>query len=47
MQDNKDIKVASKNEQHIYLSIDHLKDGNYTLDIILDDNVIKSITIRK
>ena len=47
MQENNDIKAVSNNKQHIYLSIDHLKDGSYILDIILENKVIKSIALKK
>lgn len=38
----------SKNEpSKIYLSIDHLKEGNYKLNITLKNKVIKSIKLKK
>ncbi|WP_432410719.1 hypothetical protein [Rasiella sp. SM2506] len=34
-------------EEHIYLSIDHLKCGTYKLNILLDNKIIQSIVIIK
>jgi len=39
--------INKKENQHIYLSIDHLKKGQYTLNIMLKDKVIKAIKIKK
>lgn len=39
--------INEKENQHIYLSIDHLKKGQYILNIMLKDNVIKAIKIKK
>ncbi|PWK19673.1 hypothetical protein [Xanthomarina spongicola] len=36
-----------KKEDKIYLSIDHLKEGQYQLNILLKDKVVKSIKINK
>lgn len=36
-----------KNDEKIYLSIDHLKKGTYTLSILLKNKIIKSIEIIK
>jgi len=44
------MKSDSKNhkkEDKIYLSIDHLKEGQYQLNILLKDKVVKSIKIIK
>jgi len=37
----------NKKEDVIYMSIDHLKQGNYELKILLDNKVMKSIKILK
>lgn len=37
----------NSNHEEIYLSIDHLKDGRYKLHILLENKVVKSITIEK
>lgn len=39
--------VADKNEEKIYMSIDHLEKGTYTLHILLKNKVVKTITINK
>lgn len=39
--------IKKDNNQDIYLSIDHLKNGHYILNIILKNKVIKSIKINK
>lgn len=36
-----------KHVEKIYLSIDHLKKGKYTLSILLKNKIIKSIEINK
>ena len=36
-----------KNEQNIYIYIDHLKNGEYIINIMQDKNAIKSIKISK
>jgi len=39
---------ASKiDEEKIYLSIDHLKNGRYILNILLENKIVKSIKIKK
>ena len=46
----KDGNIKPKDErdpQDIYLSIDHLNDGNYIFNIMLDDKVIKSFKLKK
>ncbi|MEH1009367.1 MULTISPECIES: hypothetical protein [Winogradskyella] len=40
------IKDKPKDDK-IYLNIDHLKKGNYQLEILLNNKVIKSIKITK
>ncbi len=41
-----DITSAAKKEK-IYLSIDHLKKGQYELEILLNNKIIKTIKISK
>lgn len=36
-----------KNEDIIYLSIDHLKKGKYQLQVLLENKIVKSIKINK
>lgn len=36
-----------ESKSNIYLSIDHLKKGSYQLNILLNNKVVKSITIIK
>jgi len=36
-----------ESNQHIYLNIDHLKKGTYSLNILDKDKVVKSIKIKK
>ncbi len=38
---------TNNSEQNIYISIDHLKHGNYTINILLNNKVVKSININK
>lgn len=42
-----DKTVKSSDKKIIYLSIDHLKSGKYQLNILLDNKVIKTISIKK
>ncbi|TDY11606.1 hypothetical protein [Meridianimaribacter flavus] len=37
----------ANNDQNIYISIDHLKHGNYIINIMLNDKVVKSVRINK
>jgi hypothetical protein len=37
----------NKESKSVYLSIDHLKDGNYRFNFILNNKVIKSIKLKK
>ncbi len=37
----------SKRDEIIYLSIDHLKKGQYELRILLNNNVVKTVKIIK
>ncbi len=39
--------IKKEDNQNIYLSIDHLKKGQYLLNIMLDNKVLKSIEIDK
>ncbi|GAA4302620.1 hypothetical protein GCM10023163_25820 [Aestuariibaculum suncheonense] len=39
--------IKKEDNQNIYLSIDHLKKGQYLLNIMLDNKVFKSIKIDK
>ena len=39
--------IKKEDNQNIYLSIDHLKKGQYLLNIMLDNKVLKSIKIDK
>lgn len=46
----KDGKIKQKEEsdpQDIFLSIDHLDDGNYIFKIMLDDKIVKSFKLKK
>lgn len=43
----KEQKLPKTNKEKIYLNIDHLKKGEYELDILLDNKVVKSIDIKK
>ncbi len=38
---------SPKKSEKIYLSIDHLKDGHYELEILLKNKVVMSIVIIK
>ncbi len=39
---------SKKNDdEKIYMSIDHLKNGTYTLHILLNNKVVKSVKILK
>ena len=38
---------SNKNTRQLYLSIDHLKTGDYTLNIMLNNKIIKSIKLKK
>ena len=43
----KRMNEESKESKPIYLSIDHLKDGNYRFNFMLNNKVIKSIKLKK
>ena len=43
----KNMKDESKDSKPIYLSIDHLKDGNYRFHFMLNNKVVKSIKLKK
>jgi hypothetical protein len=47
MQEPKEKGQKTTKEEVIYLAIDHLKKGNYRLDVLLENKVIKSVTIIK
>ena len=47
MQQNSEVKNKPNDKQHIYLSIDHLKDGSYVLNIMLKNKIFKSIKLKK
>lgn len=47
MQEQEYTDESTNNVQPIYISIDHLKDGNYVLNIMLNNKVIKSIKLKK
>lgn len=38
--------IKAEENQNIYLSIDHLKKGHYTLNITLKNKIIKSIKLK-
>jgi len=38
---------SKKKDDVIYMSIDHLKEGNYELKILLNNKVVKSVKIQK
>jgi len=43
----KNMNEENKESKPIYLSIDHLKDGNYVFNIMLENKIIKSIKLKK
>lgn len=40
-------KEESSESKPVYLSIDHLKDGTYVFNIMLDNKIVKSIKLKK
>lgn len=40
-------KSPHKKDEKIYMSIDHLKKGNYKLNILLNNKIVKTIEIIK
>lgn len=40
-------KSPHKKDENIYMSIDHLKKGNYKLNILLNNKIVKTIEIIK
>ncbi|SFD38368.1 hypothetical protein [Algibacter pectinivorans] len=44
---NKSNDLNTDDNQNIYLSIDHLKKGQYLLNIMLNNKIIKSIKLKK
>ena len=42
-----DIVPQNDKNQNIYLNIDHLKDGHYVFNIMLDNKVVKSFRLKK
>lgn len=47
MSEEKESAQKIAKEEVIYLTVDHLKRGKYRLDILLENQVIKSVTIIK
>lgn len=47
MLQEKDVHDKNEESKPVYLSIDHLKDGNYVFNIMLENKVIKSIKLKK
>lgn len=47
LKDGKTKRKDYNEHDDIYLSIDHLKDGNYIFNIMLDDKVVKSFKLKK
>ena len=45
--ESNDIMPKNDKNQNIYLNIDHLKDGHYTFNIMLDNKVVKSFRLTK
>ncbi|MDX1471894.1 MAG: hypothetical protein R3213_10385 [Flavobacteriaceae bacterium] len=41
------IENPINSNQKIFLSVDHLKKGEYTLNILLGDKVLKSVEFKK
>ena len=47
MLDQEELDDTQNRIQTIYVSVDHLKQGNYIINIMLNDKIIKSIKINK
>jgi hypothetical protein len=47
MLQEKEVHDENEGSKPVYLSIDHLKDGNYVFNIMLDNKIIKSIKLKK
>jgi hypothetical protein len=47
MLEDTNMNEENKESKPVYLSIDHLKDGNYRFNFILNNKVIKSIKLKK
>lgn len=47
LNDGKAKRKLEDDTKDIYLSIDHLNDGNYIFNIMLDDKVVKSFKLKK
>jgi len=47
MNEEKQSAQETTKEEVIYLTIDHLKNGKYRLEVLLKNEVIKSVTIIK
>ncbi|GAA3574966.1 hypothetical protein GCM10022395_25070 [Snuella lapsa] len=45
--DKDEIAPQSNKLNNIYLSIDHLKPGKYTFNIMLDNKIVKSFKLKK
>ncbi|WP_169786422.1 hypothetical protein [Pseudalgibacter alginicilyticus] len=39
--------IKKEDDQNIYVSIDHLKSGQYVFNITLDNKVVKSFRLKK
>ncbi len=44
---DKNMNAYDKESKPIYLSIDHLKNGNYRFNFTLNNKIIKSIKLKK
>ena len=44
---NKSNERKTEENQNIYLSIDHLKSGEYILNITLSNKIIKTVKLKK
>ncbi len=47
MLDQEELDDTQNSIQNIYVSVDHLKQGHYIINIMLNDKIIKSIKINK
>ena len=43
----KEANKNTNNTRQLYLSIDHLKPGDYLLNIMLNNKIVKSIELKK
>lgn len=44
---DKELDKTTNSNQNIYISLDHLKQGTYNINMLLNGKVIKSIKINK